>query len=131
MNNLDLLNPPEWYIITCSNCSCTVLVESYPTLKDSNCYDYVCYCNKCNASFQMNEYINYIKINDNEFRAYSGLTHYSFINGDDTCILITYYLRNEYIDTICINDPNINSYDQINKIFLDFVKKYLDNIIFE
>lgn len=129
MNNLDLLNPPDWYIITCPNCSCTVLVEIEPNPKDH--YNYGCYCNKCNILFTMEEYIYLIIINDYEFRAYSNLSYFNFINGRKIFISISYSIKDKFTDIIYIYNKNINSYDQINKIFLDFVKKYLNNVIFE
>lgn len=131
MNNLDLLNPPEWYIITCPNCSCIVLVENDPNPEYIYGDKYSCYCNKCSISFTMGKYIYLIEINNIEFRAVSNLSYSSFINGDNITISVSYSLNDKLIEISYIDNPNINSYEQINKIFLDYVKRYLDNIIFE
>lgn len=128
MNNLDLLNPPEWYIITCSNCSCTVLVEDYPDIKRNISESY---CNKCHASYEMSNYINSCQVDNIRFTIYSNLSYNAFISGYDIYVNIYHYSSDNLVNVIHIDNPNINSYEQINKIFLDFVKKYLDNIIFE
>lgn len=128
MNNLDLLNPPEWYIITCPNCSCTVLVEYYPDITNNISESY---CNKCHASYEMGNYVNSCQINNIKFTIHSNLSHRAFMSGHNIYVNIYHYSSDNLVSVIHINNPNINSYEQINKIFLDFVKKYLDNIIFE